>query len=418
MAWPFDLLARAATPRPMGEVRSLENPTKPISADDFHLWISGGAPLSLTPVSVEQALQVPAFAGGVNFLSRLLASLPLNVRRKVPGGGYEPIDGPLAMLLDEAINAECSSFEWRRLGWQNLFTHGRALTWIERKSNGDPAALWPMDPRKVRIERIAGRKLYHFEGQREPYVAADVIDQVWMPRADGVGHYSPVQRGNRALGLAIALDDYAARMFANGGVPALVLEGPPAAGAEATRRMLGDVYRMIEESAAAGKPITALPGGFKITPIGIDPQAAQLVEGRKMQVVEIARLLNLPPQFLQDLERSTFSNAEQQDLQLVKHTVLHWVVAFEQELNLKLFGPRRNARSVKHNLDGIMRGDFKSRVDALARGVQTALYTPNEARGYLDQPLHPDPAANDLHIQGATVPIGETDVAGQGSNGE
>lgn len=421
MAWPFDLIARAAAPAATGELRSLENPTKPISADDFLQWMTGTAGIEIAPVSVDEALQVTAFASGVNFLSRLHASLPLTLRQKVAGGGYQALDNPLAILLDEAPNPETSSFEWRRLTWQNVFTYGRGLTWIERKSNGDPAALWSMDPRKSRVERIAGRKLYYFEGQRDPYPAADVIDLPWMPRADGVGHYSPVQRGQRALSLARALDQYATNMFANGGVPAAVVTGPQAMGPDATRRMLDDVYKNIQQAAAAGRGLTALPAGFSISKVGIDPVDAQLIEGRKMQVVEIARLLNLPPQFLQDLERSTFSNAEQQDLQLVKHTVLHWVVAFEQELNLKLFGPRRNARSVKHNLDGIMRGDFKSRVDALARGVQGGIYKPNEARGYMDLPRDATSAADQLHMQGATVPVsdlGNESATGAGSEGQ
>jgi HK97 family phage portal protein len=419
--WPFDLIAKADSPVAAGELRSLENPTKPISSDDFLQWMTGTAGIEIAPVSVDDALQVTAFASGVNFLSRLHAGLPLTLRQKVAGGGYSALDNPLAILLDEAPNPETSSFEWRRLTWQNVFTYGRGLTWIERKGNGDPAALWPMDPRKSRVERIAGRKLYYFEGQREPYPAADVIDLVWMPRADGVGHYSPVQRGQRALALARALDQYATNMFANGGVPAAVVTGPVATGPDATKRMLTDVYKSISEAAAAGRGLTALPPGFTINKVGIDPVDAQLIEGRKMQVVEIARLLNLPPQFLQDLERATFNNAEQQDLQLVKHTVLHWVVAFEQELNLKLFGPRRNARSVKHNLDGIMRGDFRSRVEALARGVQTAMLTPNEARHYLDQPPAADEGANKLHLQGATVPVsnlGNEGAPSAGSDGQ
>jgi HK97 family phage portal protein len=174
---------------------------------------------------------------------------------------------------------------------------------------------------------------------------------------------------------------------------------------------------MIAASARAGQALTALPSGFSISKVGVDPVDAQLIEGRKMQVVEIARLLNLPPQFLQDLERSTFSNAEQQDLHLVKHNVLAAVISLEQELNLKLFGPDRNSQSVKHNLDGIMRGDFKSRIEALARGVQTALYTPNEARGYLDQAPSDQDGADQLHMQGATVPINDGDSSGAAGAG-
>ncbi|MFN7028400.1 MAG: phage portal protein [Sphingopyxis sp.] len=411
MAWWHFGLARDRAGAAAPEARSIENPAYRLNSDEAFAILSGGSS-GIPAVSIESALTVLAFSSGVNFLSRLLGSLPLNLRRKAEGHGYEPVDGPIAIMLDEAPNAETTSFDWRRLMWQNVFTFGRGVSWIERKANGDPAYIWGMNPEETQIERIKGRKLYHFRGQRDPYSAADVIDIPWMLKADGVSHRSPVRVGRRALGLAMALDDYAARMFTNGGVPPLTVDGPPATGPDAMKRALRDIWQSVKIASEQNIPLAQLPTGFKLNKIGINPDDMQLIEGRKFAVVEISRLLNLPPNFLQDLERSTFSNIESQDLQLVKHTVLHWVVAFEQEMNLKLFGPRSNRRSVKHNLDGIMRGDFKSRVEALARGVQSGIYKPDEARGYMDLPPSGDPKGGQLFMQGATVPLGDSGNSG------
>jgi HK97 family phage portal protein len=137
----------------------------------------------------------------------------------------------------------------------------------------------------------------------------------------------------------------------------------------------------------------------------IDPAKGQMTEARLFQIQEIARLFGLPPVFLQDLSRGTFANVEQQDLYLVKHLVAQWAKAFEDELNLKLFG--RGAKFyVEHNLDGLMRGDFKTRMEGMARAVQTALLTPDEARALDNRPAYPDGLGEKPLVQGATVPLG------------
>jgi HK97 family phage portal protein len=138
----------------------------------------------------------------------------------------------------------------------------------------------------------------------------------------------------------------------------------------------------------------------------------QLLELQRFCVEQIARIYSLPPVFLQDLSRGTFSNTEQQDLHFVKHTIKRWVEQVEAEMNLKLFG--RNARQyVEFNVDGLLRGDFKTRMEAHATSIQNGIRTPNEVRDL--ENMEPMPAGDDLMIQGATVPIrtqsGEPDAS-------
>jgi HK97 family phage portal protein len=144
-----------------------------------------------------------------------------------------------------------------------------------------------------------------------------------------------------------------------------------------------------------------------LTQVGFDPEKGQMTEARLFQIQEIARAYQLPPVFLQDLSRATFTNAEQQDLHLVKHLIGQWTAALEGEMNLKLFGRFSGARYVEHNLDGLMRGDFKSRIDGIARAIQTAQMTPNEARVLENRPKHKNPDADELLVQGATVVLGK-----------
>lgn len=398
------------------ERRSLERPTQISSSAGFDEWASflgiANGPVQLPHVTIDSALEVPAVFDAVMFLSRMLASLPLHAFRK-GDGDTEKLDGSLAMLLNEAPNPEWTSYAWRQYTWQQVFTGGRGVSWIERQGSR-PVALWPMDPTKTTVRRQGGRKVYRFDNKEYP--AADVVDIPFALRTNQLDAYGPVHKGRKAIGLAIAMNDFAGTFFAGGGVPPLALEGPLPSGAEAFKRAQKDIQRAIDMAKKAGTPFFGMPPGHALKAIGIDPEKGQMTEARLFQIQEIARLYGLPPVFLQDLSRGTFSNTEQQDLQLVKHLVIHWVTAFEQELNLKLFGQRRRSRQVKHNVDGLQRGDFKSRIEALARGIQTAQLTPDEARALENRPKDPSGHGAKLYIQGATVPLG-TAPAPIGHNG-
>jgi HK97 family phage portal protein len=205
------------------------------------------------------------------------------------------------------------------------------------------------------------------------------------------------------------MNEYGSTFFAGGGVPPMSLEGPIGANGESVKRMLADIDMAISTAKQSGKPIMPIPGNYKLNPVGFDPAKGQMTEARLFQVQEIARVWQMPPAFLQDLSRGTFANVEQQDLHLVKHLIGQWTKALESEMTLKVFGrgKNRNGRWIEHNLDGLMRGDFKSRIEALARGIQTAQLTPNEARALENRPKHSNPDAEDLLVQGATVPLGK-----------
>lgn len=392
----------------MTETRSnpLENPQIPLSAsyDEFLRFFGQlGDRVQLPPVTKDSALEVPAVLAAVTFLSRTMASLPLHVFKEVDGKTVRET-GDLDMLLNEAPNPEWSSEGWRRYMWSQFFTGGRALTWIERQ-NGPGSkivALWPIDASKATVARVGGRKVYRAGGKEYP--AADVIDLPFLLKDDQLGSYGPIWKGRKAIALAIAMNDFASTFFAGGGVPPLALEGPLPQGTDAFKRAQADINRAIDLAKKAGTPFFGMPPGHQLKAIGIDPDKGQMTEARLFQTQEIARTWGLPPVFIQDLSHGTFTNTEQQDLQLVKHNVGDHCKVCEDELNLKLFGQRRRARSVKHNLDGKQRGDFKTRIEGIARAIQTAQLTPNEARALEDRPALPE--GDRLYIQGATVPLG------------
>lgn len=395
IGWPRDPVPEQ---RMVTEIPGIERPGANL------LQVYGLGNIDLPAVTTDTALTVPAFLAGVAFLSRSLAALPLHAFRKT-ARGPEKISGGLETLIHEAPNKEWTSFKLRQYFWQQVFTGGRGLLWIER-SGSNITGLYPINPTKAKITRDGmGRTFYDVDGKIYP--ATDVIDVPFMLKADGIGHHGPVTLGAQAIQLALAMGQYGAKFFAGGGVPPLALVGPMPAGPDAMKRAMTDIQRSIDTAKASDKPLFPIPPGYELKPVGFDPDKGQMTEARRFSVEEIARVLQIPPVFLQDLTHGTFSNSEQQDLHLVKHLIAQWAEAFEEELNLKLFGQRNGGRYVEHNVDGLMRGDFVTRMNGLAQAVQTAILTPNEARALENRPALPN--GDDLMIQGATVRLGSQD---------
>lgn len=380
---------------------SPEDPTVPVSAGDF-LRFFGVNTTNVPAVTEDSALTVPAVLAAVSFLSKSLANLPLHAYRDKGAAGSEKLGGKLQRIVNEAPNSEWTSFGLRQYFWQQIFTCGRGLAYIERVgSNVD--SIWPMDANGTTVKRVAGRKVYEYAGKQ--YAAADVIDVPFMLKADQLGARSPLVMGAKAIGLALAMSDYGAGFFAGGGVPPLALTGPMPAGADAIKRAQADIKRSIDAAKSGGDAVFPIPAGYTLSPVGFDPAKGQMTEAMRFQVEEIARVFTLPPVFLQDLTHGTFSNTEQQDLHLVKHLLSQWAKALEDELNLKIFGAEKNRRYIQHSLDAMMRGDFATRMAGMAQGIQTAILTPNEARALDDRAAKPN--GDDLYIQGATVPLGQ-----------
>lgn len=368
-------------------------------------------PASLPIVTSQSALKVPAVLAAVTFLSRTMATLDL-------GAFSDTADGPVAVkgrlqtLVSSAPNPEWSSFGARVFFWQQVFTQGRGLFAIVRQ-NGQPFELWPINSEWTSVTLNAfGEKTYRVSTlgnspMSRTFPAADIIDVPFMLAPNMVNVLSPIFLGQKAIQLALAMNDYGATFFAGGGVPPLAMEGPMPAGPDAMKRAMGDINRAIDGARTNHKPIFPMPPGHKLTQVGYDPQKGQMTEARLFQIQEIARIYQLPPVFLQDLSRATFSNSEQQDLQFVKHLVAQWATALEQEMNLKLFGQTNTRRYIKHDLDSLLRGDFLTRMEGLAASVNGMVRTPNEARLSEGMPKHVDAAADQLFRQGATVPIGQ-----------
>jgi HK97 family phage portal protein len=386
---------------------SPENPAVSLSDPSafrqlFGSWISAAG----VDVTIESALGVPAVWCAVNFIASTIASLPLHEYR-VGENGRERVDtGTLSSILTTTVNDDVlTSFEWRKNLMVSTLLTGAGRTYVERNAARQPVNLWPIETARTTRRRVSGRTVYEYRDNAGPvinYGAPDVIDITWLAKLDGVSHFNPLERFRDSFGLAIALERYASKFFQNGGVPPLALSAPVGSPG-AMARGKSDVEKQVRDANAKGDPILYMPIGTELKPIGFDPEKGQLIEAQRFCIEQIARIFDLPPVFLQDLTHGTFSNTEQQDLHFVKHTLTQWVELWEQQLNAKLYGPRSTGRYVEFELDGLLRGDFRTRMEGWARGVQTGLVMPNEARRAENRP--DAPGGDRLYIQGATVPL-------------
>lgn len=395
----------------MTETRaSIEDPLIPLSSPEAYAMIFGEAFKSASGIQVttEKALSVPAVWAAVNFISGTIASLPLQLHRSGNDGraGLVRTD-PLYTILHDVVNEDkVTSFKWRKQTMLSVLTQGRGLTFIERNRAQRVANLWPLDPKMVTVVKRDNRTKYQVkDGEKTiTYDASEIIDLPFLLMADGISHMSPVATLKNALGLAIAMEEYASRFFQNGGVPPLALNGPMASPG-AVKRSTSAIEDGVKQAMRENRNVLYMPAGHELKPIGYKPEEGQLNEARLFQLQEIARIYSIPPMFLQDLSKATLNNSEQQDLHFVKHTLTQWLELWEQELNAKLFNTRNVAnRFVEFNVDGLLRGDFKARMEGYAQGIQNAVLTPDEARALENRPKKGG-KADELFINSASVPI-------------
>ena len=270
------------------EARSLENPTTPVSADNFLNLMGWGdftAQAGIT-VNIDNALGVPAVWAAVNFISGTLASLPLEVYEN----GEKVSDG-VGSWLNRAVNPTTSSFAWRKYIFEQTLTGGRSITLIIRNARGEVTDLVPIDPASVHVHEQVTEdfptKTYRTKSQ--VYQATEVIDLTYMVKHNQIDIRGPIMTNRDIVGLAIAATRFGSKAFQSGGIPPAVLQGPFQSGV-AAQRASEDIAAATTKLAREGRPILALPAGHELKSVGFSPEEMQLLELQRYCVEQIARI--------------------------------------------------------------------------------------------------------------------------------
>ena len=396
-----------------GLFRSRDKPENRTAGSSYSFYMGGSS--SGKAVTERSAMQMTAVYSCVRILAEAIAGLPLHLYRYTEDGGKEKAtDHPLYLLLHDEPNPEMSSFVFRETLMTHLLLWGNAYAQIIRNGKGEVVALYPLMPNKMTVDRDEKGQLYYSytrsEGEAPTMKGSTVVlhpeDVLHVPGLgfDGLVGYSPIAMAKNAIGLAIATEEYGAKWFANGAAPSGVLEHPgtikdPSRVREAWQSQFGG-------SSNSGK-IAVLEEGMKYTPITIAPEQAQFLETRKFQINEIARIFGVPPHMVGDLEKSSFSNIEQQSLEFVKYTLDPWVVRWEQSITRRLLSPdEKRTYYVKFNLEGLLRGDYQSRMNGYAIGRQNGWMSANDIRELENLDRIPAEDGGDLYlINGNMLPL-------------
>jgi HK97 family phage portal protein len=287
------------------------------------------------------------------------------------------------MLHDEPNSYQTSQI-WReqmqmQAGlWGNCYAEIQRDSITKRAIGFYPIPSWECDPELVKANGQI-RKIYRIAG--EVFEDHEIL-HVPGPGYNGIAGLSPIALHRATVNLSLSADEFGGSFFKNGTRLSGVLEHPGKVTADAASRLRNSWQDVYAGKANAGK-VAVLEEGMKFTPLSMPLADAQYIETRRFQLGEVARIYRVPPHMIGDLDRATFSNIEQQNIEFVQHTMLPWVTRWEQEINRKLFFLRPQFKRkffVKFNLAGLLRGDLKSRYDAYAIGRQWGWLSANDVR--------------------------------------
>ena len=372
----------------------LRSRDKPTNSYHFSGWpFVFGKSAAGAKVNEFTAMQTTAVYACVRILAESIAGLPLHLY-EYRGNGKERVpQHPLYFLLHDAPNPEMTSFIFRETMMIHLLLWGNSYAQILRDGRGRVMGLYPLLPNRMSVGRDeSGEIVYtytpmsesnpHLKGQRQITLRREDVLHIPVLGFDGLVGYSPIAMAKNAIGIALATEEYGAAFFKNGARPGGVLEHP---GVLKDPSKLRESWHAVYGGTMNTGRIAVLEEGVKYQQIAIPPEEAQFLETRKFQIDEIARLYRVPPHMVGDLEKSSFSNIEQQSLEFVKYTLNPWVVRWEQALQKALLTEKeRKDYFIRFNVDGLLRGDYKSRMEGYAIGRQNGWLSANDIRSLED----------------------------------
>ena len=345
----------------------------------FWDWLGVSNTSSGVEVSNDTAISFTAVWAAIKLLSESVAGLPVQVFRQ--DGDKKELDRSHSTynLLHSEPNPLMSSFSFHQSMMFDVLINGNAYAHIHRDGSENAKWLEIINPNKVKVE-VNRRKWYKIEGIVGKIADRNMIHIVGLSD-NGIIGKSPIKVCQEAIGLGIAAEKFGAKFFGNGANMTGVLEAPFAMTPD-QRKNLSNSWDNKNAGIEKSGGTAILEGGLKYQRIGIPPDQAQFIATRKFQVNEIARIFNVPPHLIADLERSTNNNIEHQGIEFVTYSLLPWIRRFEQEYNRKLFKETDKPNYfAEFNLSGLLRGDATARAEFYVKLWGIGALNDNEIRG-------------------------------------
>lgn len=375
------------------------------AAPDFFF----GSSTAGKPVNARTAIQVSTVYACVRVIAETVASLPLHLYQETESGSGKAQKHTLYRLLHDEPNEEMTSFVFRETLLGHLLLWGNAYCQIVRNGRGQVIALYPLLPDRMTVDRDGkGNLTYAYSTTEGRVVLVPSYNILHIPGMgfDGVVGYSPVAMERNAIGLGMAAEEYGSRFFSNGATPSGVLTHPNTVkNPGALRQSWNAAYGGTSNSGR----VAILEEGLKFERISMPNNEAQFLETRKFQVSEICRIFRVPPHLVGDLEHATFSNIEHQSISFGMHTIRPWLVRIEQSMNRALLSDSEKGRFfVRFNMDGLLRGAYKERMEGYAIARQNGWLSANDIRELENMnPISTEEGGGAYMVNGNMIPINQ-----------
>lgn len=380
-------------------------------------------------VSERTAVSLTAVYACIRVLAEAVAQLPLHLYKITEDGKrVKATDHPLYFLLHDEPNPEMTSFTFREVAMTHLLIWGNFYAQKITNGKGELIGLYPLMADKMTVGRNESGQIYyqyrHSKNEagkaKEETVNLKAKDVFHVPGMgfDGIVGYSPLAMAKNAIGTTLACEEYGSKFFVNSAAPSGVLEHPSTLkDPKKVRESWNDLF----SGSANSSRVAVLEEGMTYKPISITPEQVQFLETRKFQNGEIARIFRVPGHMIGDLEWTTYANIEQQSLEFVKYTLDPWLVRWEQAIARQLLNEEaKRTYYAKFNVDGLLRGDYQSRMQGYALGRQNGWYSANDIRNLENMELIPEEEGGNLYlINGNMTKIKDAGIfAGQQSKGD
>jgi len=376
-------------------------------------WVSGGSEVSSgVKVNESSALKYTPFWAAVRVISGTVAALPFLVYKRTENGGRERIiDHPVYPLLHDRPNEYMDAITFIETRQAHVLTYGNGFAEIQRNGAGKPIALWPLLPDRT-FRKISPGGIPYYEvgvltGQKVNIPDYNVLHIKGLG-FDGYTGYNVVAAHKEAIGYGVAVKEYAGRFFSNSANPGGVLEHPNTLSDPAAKR-LAESWNKESGGLTKAHRTRVLEEGMKWSQTGVAPEQAQALEVQKYTVDDCSRIFNIPPHKIGSLERATFSNIEEQNIDFVASTMLYWFRKWEQECNYKLFLPgEKKSHFCEILVEGLLRGKMLARAQTYASARQWGWLSVNDIRR--TENLNPIGPEGDIYLEPANMkPAGSPD---------
>ena len=367
-------------------------------------------------VDEKSAMQIATVYACVRLLAETVAGLPLHLYRSMDGGSAKEraTDHPLYKLLYRQPNPEMTSFSFREVMMTHLLLWGNCYAQIVRDGKNGVLGLYPLLPENMEIDRDEKGQIFYIyhaytdekpgENNKDIYFRRDEIFHVPGLGFNGLVGFSPIAMMKNALGTTLAVEKYGSSFFKNGAQPSGVLEHP---GVLKDPSKIRENWSAVYGGANNAHKVAVLEEGMQYKAISLPPEDSQFLSTRQFGVNEICRIFRVPPHMVQDLEHATFSNIEHQSIDFVVHTLTPWLVRFEQAIVKDLLmEEEQDEYFPKFNVDGLLRGDYQSRMQGYATGISNGFLSPNDIHRLENWDLIPaEKGGDDYYLNGGYVKL-------------